>query len=186
MAEKIWVFAQNSQILTFGITFAFYPCAMIGTGHLLIGGAVGVGAALVLPSPLAGPAALGLGIVSHHILDLVPHTDAATFYSDPRKPIPWLICALVALEIVLGLALTGVLYLSQHTTIAFVLGAGGGILPDLLDEVPLWQERFRRTSFGAAWHRWHTRLHCASMERAKVTGIVIDVCVIAAGLWLLL
>jgi hypothetical protein len=159
---------------------------MIGTGHLLIGGAVGVGTGLLLPSPAAGPVALGLGILSHHILDLIPHTDAATFWPDARKPIPWFICALVFVEITLGLTLTGVFYLSQHTTLTFILGAAGGILPDLLDEVPLWQERFRRTSFGAAWHHWHLRLHCSSMEKAWITGIVIDVCVIAAGVWLLL
>src|SRR5262249_18827216 len=154
---------------------------MIETGHLLIGGAVGVGTGLILPSPVAGPAALGLGILSHHLLDLVPHTDAATFWPDPRKPIPWLICAIVFLEITLGLTVTGVLYMSQHTTIPFILGAAGGMLPDLLDEVPLWQERFRRTSWGAVWHNWHMRLHCSSMEKAWKTGIVIDVCVIAAG-----
>jgi hypothetical protein len=159
---------------------------MIGTGHLLIGGAVGVGTAILLPSPVAGPVALGLGILSHHLLDLIPHTDAATFWPDPRKPIPWLIGAVVFLEITLGLALMGALYYIQHTTMTFLMGAAGGILPDVLDEVPLWQERFRRTSLGALWHHWHLRLHCASMEKTWVAGIVIDVCVIAAGLWLLL
>jgi hypothetical protein len=159
---------------------------MIGTGHLLIGGAVGVGTSLLLPPPVAVPVALGLGILSHHLLDLLPHTDAATFWPDPRKPLPRLICALVAIEVLTGLALTGALYISLHTQLAFVAGAFGGMLPDLLDEVPLWQERFRRTSFGATFHHWHDRLHCASMEKAWVTGIVIDVCVIAAGLWLLL
>ncbi len=158
---------------------------MIGTGHLLIGGAVGVGTALVLPLPLAAPVALGLGVVSHHLLDFIPHTDAATFWPDPRKPIPRLVCGLVLLEILVGLALTGALYLSRHTQLAFLCGALGGMLPDLLDEVPMWQERFRRTGLGAAWHRWHLRLHCASMEKTWVTGLVVDVCVVGAGLWLL-
>src|SRR5205807_1851080 len=145
---------------------------MIGTGHLLIGGAVGVGTAILLPSPVAGPVALGLGILSHHLLDLVPHTDAATFWPDPRKPVPWVICAVVFLEITLGLALMGTLYCVQYTTMTFLMGAAGGILPDVLDEVPLWQERFRRTSLGALWHHWHLRLHCASMEKAWVAGLV--------------
>jgi hypothetical protein len=159
---------------------------MIGTGHLLIGGAVGVGTSLVLAYPVAGAVALGLGIVSHHVLDLIPHTDAATFWPDSRKPLPWFICLVVFFEILVGLTLTGAFYFSQHTTITFIMGAVGGMLPDLLDEVPLWQERFRRTRFGAVWHRWHLHLHCSSMEKAWVTGIVIDLCVIATGLWLLL
>jgi hypothetical protein len=62
---------------------------MITTGHLLIGGAIGATATTLLPTPTAVPAALGLGILSHHLLDLLPHTDAATFWPDSRK-IPWL------------------------------------------------------------------------------------------------
>jgi hypothetical protein len=93
---------------------------------------------------------------------------------------------LVAFEILLGLSLTGFFYVSLHTTLAFVAGALGGILPDLLDEVPLWQERFRRTALGSVWHRWHTRLHCADMANSWRAGIVIDVLVVAGGVWLLL
>jgi hypothetical protein len=159
---------------------------MIGTGHLLIGGAVGLGTSLLLPPPLAVPVALGLGILSHHLLDLIPHTDAATFWPDPRKPLPRLILAIVTLEILVGGVLTLVLFLSFHSQLAFIFGALGGLVPDILDEVPLWQERFRRTPLGARWHRWHLRLHCASMENTWLTGLVIDVVVIGAGLWLLL
>jgi hypothetical protein len=161
-------------------------CAMIGTGHLLIGGAVGLGTALIMPTPLAVPVALGLGILSHHLLDAIPHTDAATFCPDPRKPIPRSLAALVVLEVLIGLALTVALFFSLHTKVVFIVGAVGGILPDLLDEVPWWQEHFRRTSFGARWHRWHLRLHCGSMENTWVTGIVIDAVVVGAGLLLLL
>jgi hypothetical protein len=159
---------------------------MIGTGHLLVGGAIGAVAATQLPPPLAVPVALGCGIVSHHLLDLIPHTDAATFWPCGSKPIPWGVALLVAAEILLGLSLTGLLYFSLHTTLAFVAGAVGGILPDLLDEVPLWQERFRRTWLGSIWHRWHTRLHCADMANSWKTGLVVDALVVGGGLWALL
>ena len=96
------------------------------------------------------------------------------------------IILLVLPVLVLGLSLTGFFYFSLHTTLAFVAGALGGILPDLLDEVPLWQERFRRTSLGSVWHRWHTRLHCADMANSWLTGVVIDALVVAGGVWLLL
>jgi len=159
---------------------------MIGTGHLLVGGAIGVALSLELTPPVAVPVALGCGILSHHLLDLVPHTDAATFWPARHGPIPWSVSLLVALEILVGLSLSGFFYFSQHTTIAFIAGAAGGILPDVLDEVPLWQERFRRTSLGSLWHHWHTRLHCADMAQSWRTGIVIDALVIASGVWLLL
>jgi hypothetical protein len=153
---------------------------------MLIGGAVGVGVSFVLPTPLAIPAALGLGVLSHHLLDFIPHTDAATFWPDASKPIPRLIGAVVAIEVLVGLVLTGALFISQHMTLTFLCGAVGGIVPDVLDEVPWWQQRFRRTTLGGVWHRWHLRWHCASMEKTWLTGIIIDAFVIGAGLWLLL
>jgi len=159
---------------------------MIGTGHLLVGGAIGAAAATQLPPLLAVPVALGCGVLSHHLLDLIPHTDAATFWPGPRQRLPWSVSLLVAFEILLGLSLTGFFYFSLHTTLAFVAGALGGILPDLLDEVPLWQERFRRTALGSVWHRWHARLHCADMANSWLAGIVIDALVVAGGVWLLL
>jgi hypothetical protein len=141
---------------------------------------------MFLPPVLAVSVALGAGILSHHVLDLVPHTDAATFWPEGRQPIPRLVCAVVVLEVLLGTLLTAFLFVSQHTTLAFVAGAVGGMLPDLLDEVPLWQERFRRTALGAVWHQWHLRLHCGSMENVWLTGLAVDAVVVGAGLWLLL
>jgi hypothetical protein len=159
---------------------------MIGTGHLLIGGAIGVAASVGLDPPLAVPVALACGVVSHHLLDFLPHTDAATFWPGGHQPLPWGVSLLVALEILIGLSLIGFFYFSHHTTIAFIAGAVGGILPDVLDEVPLWQHSFRRTSLGGLWHRWHTRLHCADMAGNWVHGLVIDAVVVTAGLVLLL
>lgn len=159
---------------------------MIGTGHLLVGGAIGAATSAALAPPLAVPAALVCGVVSHHLLDLLPHTDAATFWPARHGPIPFGVSLVVAVEILLGLSLVGVFYFSHYTTLAFIVGAAGGILPDVLDEVPLWQERFRRTWVGGVWHHWHDRLHCADMAASWRTGIVIDALVIAGGLWLLL
>jgi hypothetical protein len=158
---------------------------MIGTGHLLIGGAVGVGASFLLPGPLAIPVALGAGILSHHLLDFIPHTDGATFCPDPHRPVPGLIALVVFCEILIGLTVTGALYFSQPTKLTFAVGALAGILPDLLDEVPLWQHRFRRTAVGRLWHGWHLRWHCSSMADSWVAGIAVDVGVIMTGLWLL-
>ena len=164
---------------------------MIMTGHLLIGGAIGVVASTLLPatSPLpsywAVPLALGFGILSHHVLDFVPHTDAATFWPDPRR-VPSFVVAAVTTEILLGISLTGTLFLAQHTTWAFAAGAVGGILPDLLDEMPLWQERFRRTAVGRLWHHWHVRLHCADMAQSWRMGLAVDALVVGGGLWYLL
>jgi len=162
---------------------------MIITGHLLVGGAIGVGTAALCSSPTismwAVPLALAFGVLSHHLLDFLPHTDAATFWPEPRR-VPLGGILIVALEVALGCSLTAMLFVAQHSTWAFALGAIGGALPDLLDEIPLWQEWFRRSSLGAIWHRWHLRLHCADMGAWWRTGLVIDALVVGGGLWLLL
>jgi hypothetical protein len=158
---------------------------MITTGHLLIGGALGATATALLPAPTAVPVALGLGILSHHLLDILPHTDAATFYPDPRR-IPWFAITVVVVENLLGLTLTSMLLIAQYTTWAFAAGALGGVLPDLFDEIPFWQQHFRRSYLGGVWHRWHQRLHCADMGEHWTMGLVIDATVCGGGLWYLL
>jgi hypothetical protein len=158
---------------------------MILTGHMLIGGAIGVVATTLFPSPWTSLLTLGLGIVSHHLLDLLPHTDAATFWPDTRR-LPWFAAAIVAVEVVLACSLTGSLFVAQHTTWAFAAGATGGVLPDFLDEIPLWQQWFRRSAVGGIWHRLHLRWHCADMAASWWLGLVIDAVVVGAGLWFLL
>jgi hypothetical protein len=164
---------------------------MITTGHLLIGGAVGVTTgALLTVEPThtnwwAVSLALALGVLSHHLLDLIPHTDAATFFPDSRR-VPLFAIVIVTLEISAGFMTVGSLFLAQHTTWAFAAGAVGGILPDLFDEIPLWQMRFRRNALGGLWHRWHTRLHCRDMAATWRIGLLVDAFVVGAGLWFLL
>jgi hypothetical protein len=164
---------------------------MILTGHLLIGGAIGVVANALLPSASsqnslwAVPVVVGLGILSHHLLDLLPHTDAATFWPDERR-VPFFAVVVVTLEVLAGTLVTGMLFFFQHQTWAFAAGAVGGVLPDILDEMPLWQHRFRQSSLGGVWHRWHMHLHCADMAQWWRMGLVIDALVVGGGLWFLL
>jgi hypothetical protein len=159
---------------------------MIPTGHLLIGGAVGATLAVHLPGAVAAPLALGLGVASHHLLDLLPHTDAGTFYPDDGPPPPRRVCLVVGLEGLLGLLLTVFLYLAHYPTWPFLLGAIGGMVPDLLDNIPLWQKRFRATRFGAFFHQFHMAAHCTGMEQRWLFGLGVDALVVVGGLWYLL
>jgi membrane-bound metal-dependent hydrolase YbcI (DUF457 family) len=158
---------------------------MIITGHLFVGGAIGLAAATLFPSPWSVPLALVIGVASHHALDFLPHTDAATFWPDSRR-VPAIGVAIVAVEVLLGLLITSTLLVAQHPSWAFAAGALGGVLPDLLDEIPLWSQQFRESRWGSVWHHWHLRLHCGDMAMNWRTGLVIDAAVVGGGLWLLL
>jgi hypothetical protein len=59
-------------------------------------------------------------------------------------------------------------------------------VPDLLDEIPLWQDRFRGTRLGKWWHGFHIRWHCSDMAGWWRTGLVIDALVVGGGLVFLL
>lgn len=157
---------------------------MIGTGHLLVGGAIGVTIGTVITNPVIGtPLAFGLGIASHHLLDMIPHTDPGTFWSEEemQKPYPPHIKAIATAEVLLGFAITLAFFVYQHPTMIFLAGALGGMLPDLLLEIPLWKKSFRQSVVGSVWHYWHQKLHIAGMRNYWVTGLVVDALVVAGG-----
>ena len=81
--------------------------------HLLVGGALG---SLVAGHPVV---ALGLGIVSHVPLDMVPHFDFRDYRRDVALGVG---CAAV---VIAGLAIRG------HGASGAIWGMFGGIIPDL-------------------------------------------------------
>ncbi len=151
----------------------------------MIGGPIGATVAVHFPDAAAVPLALGLGVISHHALDLLPHTDVGTIYPEDGPAPPQPVCWLVFAETLIGLVLTAFLFLAHYPSWAFLLGAAGGMVPDLLDNIPLWQKRLRQTRFGAGFHRLHMLLHCPDLRERWVVGIGVDAVVVGGGLWYL-
>lgn len=157
---------------------------MITIAHVLVGGAVGVATG----NPVA---ALVAGTVSHFAMDLVPHLDHPPHAPrDSRGNIIFTkaIYTQAVLDVLIAAAITAVLWYRWFDFPAlspFVLGAFGGFLPDLIDNVPFWNKPFRRSTIGKPFHDFHEAIHHVwtphfPMTRFWVLGTVTQV--IAASL----
>ena len=122
---------------------------MIIAAHMLAGGVAGE---LVHNSVLA----FVLGVVLHFLLDAVPHFD--NVMDDDEK---WNYKQVIftGADIVMTLFLfVLILKLPLDTSMLkmpLFWGAVGGILPDILDNVPFWSQRFRQSPWGQKIHRLH-------------------------------
>lgn len=133
---------------------------MIITAHLIAGGAAGE----LVGNPTT---AFLTGIILHFILDAIPHYDTVDKIPQfSRRQI-----AFTSTEIIVGiLILIFVIKLPLDRSILnnnFAWGALGGMIPDLLDNVPFWQNKFMATKFGKKFHHFHHAIH------QKQPGIVV-------------
>lgn len=130
---------------------------MLSFTHLFVGAAVGA----TTNQPVL---ALGLGIISHHLLDALPHVDSFAKTEAEKDIMTTGKMVFAAVEGLSGLAVltyivaqTGGTLLDITSPVAW--GALGGVAPDLADNVPLLKEQFRRTKFGKAYHAFHDSFH---------------------------
>ncbi len=123
--------------------------------------------------------AFAAGIVLHFILDAVPHFDT----TDDSK-LTFRQMALVAIDGIVGFAVLYFCYrdFSIHK-ISYLAGALGGIFPDLLDNVPLWEKAFQKTFFGKKFHQFHAWLQ--HFELRPISGLAIQYIIIVAAVLIL-
>lgn len=145
--------------------------------------------AQAMPNPTAAVLA---GVVSHYLLDFVPHGDTGVGPWMTAKS-PWARIALV--EVVdLGLAALVILQLiARHPTApALILAAGavGGILPDLLWGLRFVLEKLRwplplLLPFLRAHHRWHSAVHCSKQRDIPLLAGLAYQAILVAAVFLL-
>lgn len=143
------------------------------TTHAALGAGLGALAAHVAPTPAGALLALTAGVVSHALLDAVPHKDSTSMTE-------------VMVDLALGVGLIGWVLAakaagggwSSPRLLLPLLGALGGVLPDL--EVALvylgWMDR-RRVIFPS-----HTGLTPHRLLPSG-WGLITQLPFIAAGLW---
>lgn len=165
---------------------------MLFTTHALTGAAMGV----LTQNPAL---AFVFGFISHHILDSIPHFDQGSFYIEKNKGPEW---AGVVYEekkkfkvkrdwIVLFIDwfISGIfcLYIAIHLPLnqwmPLICGALGGLMSDILDVSPWWKEKFRKTRFGAAFHKFHHFFHWPLTVRYIYIGVGIQIIIAATDMW---
>lgn len=149
---------------------------MLSTPHLLTGALIGQATGNY-------PLAFAYGVMSHFACDRIPHTEPSTFLKDPRECWKWNVRVAVV-DVLLGLAL--LCYLlphARHPGIA-ALGAFGAVFPDIVSNIPLWQERVWNTRLGRPFLKFHLWIHYSTPRRYWLLGILTQVATVGLVLWL--
>lgn len=146
---------------------------MLAANHTVVAGVVG--------SYFGNPfLAFLIGIIIHFILDAVPHYDT----TDNGK-ITFRQMVLVIVDFLIGLF---IVFYIMHVKLSFgspfVWGAIGGNLPDIFDNVPFWNENFRRTKIGKRIHNFHELIHSKVFDRKPVLGLLSQYLIIALFIWI--
>ncbi len=138
---------------------------MVATSHVIVGGTLGAIVAQSTNNPIAGAAvALGVGMISHLLCDLLPHLDLppnAKFIGDD---VVWdknlyrfaIVDSLSAFFIILSI---WIIKFDFNFVSPFAWGALGGYLPDFIDNFPMWNEKIRKYYPFKQFHKLHLAIH---------------------------
>lgn len=124
--------------------------------------------------------AFAAGVILHFILDAIPHFDT----TDDRK-ITFRQILLIGIDGITGIAI--LFYGYQNFSIhhwSYLAGALGGITPDIIDNVPLWQKAIRSTKIGKKFNQFHTWIQWRSLT--PIPGLAIQYIIIAIAVLILI
>lgn len=154
---------------------------MLATAHVIIGAAAG----LAMPN---APLAFVAGVVSHHLMDMVPHWDSGSFYY-PKKEAPapsgrdLLIaivdCVIAVWVVVQLLQLPALPYEARN----MLWGAVGGIVPDLWHHSPGLQRFTRHWSWSGVWYRFHNIFHATISPEYWWFGVLTQILFAGVAWW---
>ncbi|OQA52365.1 MAG: hypothetical protein BWY43_00542 [candidate division WS2 bacterium ADurb.Bin280] len=123
------------------------------TAHISAGSAV----AVATGNPVLGFFA---GLISHHLLDAVPHSDLGSLGGNihnilkDRKNLLY-----VFADIFIGLIVFIFIAIKIADFSLVFWSVGGAILPDVIDNSPFWSVRARETFLGRYYHKLHETVH---------------------------
>lgn len=161
---------------------------MISTTHVTTGAAVGLFIESIIPNPIiAIPLALVAGVVSHHLLDAIPHTDAGSFRGEGHKddPLSKQEIQFAFIDNIIAAFVLIWIFLIRHPSWPMMFGAVGGNFPDLFHHPPFWQDYTRKT-ISAKYFALHKRFHRTARGNLIVFGLLTNVFFIALSLYYLL
>lgn len=155
---------------------------MLTTPHALVGASIGVASG----NPVLGFAG---AIVSHYLLDAIPHTDPGTFHYDEPEPIKVtsrdLTMGLVDLGLTLGLLtwLAGAAPIVTWSTLAGIVGA---ILPDVVAVARFVFPKLYNIDWLRKYYELTKKYHRTSPPSQWILGMITQLTVIVLCLWYLL
>ena len=168
---------------------------MLLTPHALTGAFIGH----ITQNPYL---AISFGILSHHVLDMIPHFDQGSFrIRNFRAPYlnylenydrskfnnrDWTI--LIIDFIISAIIFISLLFVfSFDAFIILALGAFGGILPDLIGSSPLWSETLeKKIKIALIYKKFHSYFHFTVSKKEIIFGISTQIILTIFILYLLI
>ncbi|MFA7243942.1 MAG: hypothetical protein WC080_01480 [Patescibacteria group bacterium] len=115
----------------------------------------------------------------HFILDSIPHFDTT---DDGKFTLRQNV--LILLDILIGVVLFVIFYDKISHPVAFISGAFGCLLPDILDVAPFWKKNFQKTWFGDKMHYVHDKIQ--AIKIGPFLGLSIQAIFIAFSVLILI
>lgn len=161
---------------------------MISSSHILTGAALGLAVGQTIPNPVvAVPVAFAVGLVSHHILDSLPHTDPGSFRSadNLNSPVTDKELIFVLPDNIIATAFVLAVFYTLQPSWPMLFGALGGNLPDVWHNVGAWADLARHRVLPG-YFRFHEAFHTTARGSLIPLGIATDALAIILPVWYLL
>lgn len=150
---------------------------MIFTAHIIVGSAVGT---------FTGNSGLAFiyGIISHHIIDIIPHFDPGSYTSDKYWKYPKILGA-IGLDLMVGTIIFIWLWKKLDYSPIIFWGALGGVISDIVDNGP-WRDIIRKWPGLKQFHAMHHYLHATVTPNWWLLGVSTQLAVIVSSLGIIL
>jgi len=150
--------------------------------HVFVGAAAGI----ATKNPMVGFFA---GLVSHHLMDMIPHWDPGVFYF-PEKDHGLSKRDLTIAAIDFGLCLIIMYTLARYIDVATLRGPAiwgmiGSIVPDIWHNIPWWEKYARDLPILCYWYRFHRLFHATISPQYWWFGVVTQIVMVIVG-WLII
>lgn len=158
---------------------------MIATAHITTGAALGLALAANIENPvIALPVAFAVGVLSHHIADMIPHTDTGSFRGPKDKSLITAKESIFALgDNILGTSLVLVVFFTLQPSWPMLLGAVGANFPDVFHHPPWWAP-YTRALFNGQYYWFHSTYHFTARGLGMIiVGVATTLLAIGTALW---
>lgn len=156
---------------------------MIASVHIITGAAMGVAVERFTTNPAFSlPAAFIAGFISHHVLDLILHTDLGSWRKpDDEKPMTKTEKITALIDNIIGTAIVLLIFSLKNRSWPMLFGASGGNMSDVFHHTPWWSAR-TRVLFGCVYYKFHRAFHFTARGRLIIVGIFSSILVMFLSL----
>jgi hypothetical protein len=157
---------------------------MISTTHITTGAALGLVVGSAMPnSVLAIVVAFLAGVLSHHVLDQIPHTDAGSFRKpDDKELLKSGERTFALFDNILGTVVVLYLFFTQEPSWPMLFAAAGGNFPDIFHH-PNWWASTTRSLFKGKYFRFHEKFHFTARGSMIALGVLTNLVLIFGSIW---